>query len=262
MPPASTLRTQRTLAVPALATLVVVAALAMSGCERQQQAPRFVDIADAPRDQRGTPATRPEEWRLMFVDMETTGLVSGWHEMIDIGLVLTDLSGVPIDSLYLKVQPEHPERLSAHARELNGFDVQRWRNEGALRPSAVADSIILFRERAAAGKSVNLVSINVAFNTAFLDGLFRDSDRSWRELFYWQPLDVPSMAWALGYREVGRFTLPVALGVPGEPDDTRLQTGATGASLAARLYRAMHAERAAGGPVPAPVGGRAGLTPR
>jgi len=239
-----------------------VAALVLSGCGREQQAPRFVDIADAPRDQRGTAASRPEAWRLMFVDMETTGLVPGWHEPIDVGLVLTDLSGVPTDSLYLKVQPEHPERLSEHAHELNGFEVERWQREGALRPSAVADSIILFRERSAAGKSVALVSINVAFNTAFLDGLFRDSDRSWRELFFWQPLDVPSMAWALGHREVSRFTLPAALGVPGEPDDTLEQTGATGASLAARLYRALLAERASGGPGPTSVGGRASLTPR
>jgi len=245
-----------------LAILAIVVAVTAGGCDRPQRAPRFVDVADAPREMRGTPASRPDEWRLMFVDLETTGLVPGWHEMIDVGLVLTDLSGVPLDSLYLKIQPEHPERLSRRALELNGFDAGRWREQGALRPAAAADSIILFRERAAAGKSVTLISINVAFNAAFLDGLFRDSNRSWRELFHWQTLDVPSMAWALGYREVSRFTLPETLGVPDEPEDPLQQTGGTGASLATRLYRALLAEGASGAPGPTPVGGPASLTPR
>jgi len=243
-----------------LLAIAVVAAIA--GCGRSERAPRFVEIADAPRELLGTPATRPDDWRLMFVDMETTGLVAGWHEMIDVGLVLTDLAGVPIDSLYFKIQPEHPERLNARAGELNGFDAGRWRDAGALRPEAAADSIILFRERVASGKSVALVAINIAFDTAFLDVLFRDSDRSWRELFYWQVLDVPSMAWGLGHREVGRFALPVALGIPGESTDPHEQTGATGASLASRIYRALLAERASGASSTTPVGGPTGLTPR
>jgi hypothetical protein len=260
LPSTSLLRRMR--AAPMLGALVVAAALVADGCGRAERAPHFVDIADAPRELLGTPATRPEDWRLMFVDMETTGLVPGWHEMIDVGLVLTDLSGVPTDSLYLRIQPGHPERLSPRARELNGFDAPRWRREGALRPAAAADSIILFRERAAAGKSVALVAINIAFSTAFLDGLFRDSDRSWRELFYWQTLDVPSMAWALGHREVSRFVLPAVLGVPGEPEDTHQQTGGTGASLASGLYRALLAERASGARAPTSVDGHASLTPR
>lgn len=71
---------------------------------------------------RETPTANPAGWLLAFVDVETTGLVPGYHEMIDLGLVITDLDGVRIDSLFLRIQPEHPERLSEGAREVNAFD--------------------------------------------------------------------------------------------------------------------------------------------
>jgi hypothetical protein len=32
------------------------------------------------------PAEAPDQWLLAFVDVETTGLVPGYHEMIDIGV--------------------------------------------------------------------------------------------------------------------------------------------------------------------------------
>jgi hypothetical protein len=40
------------------------------------------------------PSEAPDEWLLAFVDVETTGLIPGYHEMIDIGIVMTDLDGV------------------------------------------------------------------------------------------------------------------------------------------------------------------------
>ena len=36
--------------------------------------------------QSGSPATDPDGWLLAFLDVETTGLVPGYHKMIDLGL--------------------------------------------------------------------------------------------------------------------------------------------------------------------------------
>ncbi|MDZ7797345.1 MAG: hypothetical protein U5N56_10030 [Candidatus Marinimicrobia bacterium] len=66
--------------------------------------------------------------------METTGLQPGYHEMIDIGLVITDVRGNIIDSLFLLIQPAHPERLQPGAYEVNAFDADIWRERGALLP--------------------------------------------------------------------------------------------------------------------------------
>jgi DNA polymerase III epsilon subunit-like protein len=206
-----------------------------------------VRAADEPRPVRGSPAEQPGDWLLAFVDVETTGLVPGWHEIVDIGLVITDLDGAPLDSLFLRIQPEHPERLSEGARAVNAFDAATWRSHGALAPAAAADSIVRFRKRVAGGREVLMVAYNCQFDTAFLDHLFRGSDRTWRELFHYFVLDVPSMAWALGHRELTGSALSAKLGVPDEPHVATEHTGVTGASLNARVYRALLARSPAAG---------------
>jgi len=70
----------------------------------------YAAIVGAPlaHAQSGSPAAAPDDWALAFLDVETTGLVPGYHEMIDLGLVMTDLDGGVIDSLFIRIQPEHP----------------------------------------------------------------------------------------------------------------------------------------------------------
>lgn len=203
------------------------------------QAPPYVDAAERAPVPRGTPAERPDEWLLAFIDVETTGLVPGYHEMIDLGLVLTDLDGMVRDTLFLRVQPRHPERLSDGARRVNGFDARRWEALGALTARAAVDSLARFHARAAAGKSVLLVAFNSQFDAAFLDHLFRESGGSWRELYHYFVLDLPSMAWSLGLRDLTNGALAARLGVADEPRVAAEHTGLTGAQLNARLYRAL-----------------------
>lgn len=211
-------------------------------------AARATDATEAPRFVSGTetapvalvaPAEDPDRWLLAFLDVETTGLVPGWHEMIDLGLVVTDLEGVPVDSLFLRIQPEHPERASEGAVAVNAFDPERWRALGALAPAAAVDSLVRFQRRVAGDRPVMLVAFNSWFDTAFLDHLFRRSDRSWRELYHYFVMDVPSMAWSLGLRGLTGSALSSALGVPDEPRVAEQHTGLTGARLNARLYRAL-----------------------
>jgi len=196
-----------------------------------------------------SPAANPDAWLLAFLDVETTGLVPGYHEMIDLGLVMTDLDGEPIDSLFLRIQPDHPERLSEGAREVNAFDPVRWRELGALSPAAAVDSLRDFHRRVAGTRSVLLVAFNSWFDAAFLDHLFRAAGGSWRELYHYFVLDIPSMAWALGYRDLTGAELSGRLGVADEPHVAEEHTGITGARLNARLYRAL---RRRGAPAPVP----------
>jgi DNA polymerase III alpha subunit (gram-positive type) len=208
------------------------------------QVPNYVTAAERPASPVGTPVVAPDRWLLAFVDVETTGLVPGYHEMIDLGLVLTDLDGNVRDSLFIRVQPRHPERLSDGAKRVNGFDASRWRSLSALEPRRAVDSLVAFHTRNAGGKAVMLVAFNSQFDTAFLDHLLRESDRSWRELFHYFVLDVPSMAWSLGYRDLTNGALAQRLNVPDEPRVAVEHTGLTGAMLNVRIYRALRqAER-------------------
>ncbi len=173
------------------------------------------------------------------MDVETTGLIPGYHEMIDIGIVMTDLDGVEKDALFLRIQPQHPERTDEGARAVNAFDVDRWVELGASSIPEAIDRITSFHSEVAGDKSVLMVAFNSHFDAAFLDHLFRAGDRSWRELYHYFILDVPSMAWSLGHRGLTGQSLAAALGVEDEPHTAELHTGITGARLNARLYRAL-----------------------
>ena len=189
--------------------------------------------------QSGLPATAPDEWVLAFLDVETTGLVPGYHEMIDLGLVMTDLEGEVIDSLFVRIRPEHPERLSEGARDVNAFDPKRWIELGALPPAAAIDTLRSFHHRVAGDRTVLLVAFNSWFDAAFMDHLVRSQESSWRNLYHYFVLDIPSMAWAMGYRDLTGVELSRRLGVVDEPHVAEQHTGITGAMLNVRLYQAL-----------------------
>lgn len=186
-----------------------------------------------------SPQESPGDWMLAFVDVETTGLVPGYHEMIDIGIVMSDLEGAEQDSLFIRIQPAYPERTQEGARAVNAFDEAKWKEVGALPVTDAVDRIVAFHHAVAGEKRVLMVAFNSHFDATFLDHLFRASDRSWRELYYYVMLDLPSMAWSLGYRGLTGQSLAEVLDVEDEPRIAEQHTGITGAQLNARLYRAL-----------------------
>ncbi|MDX1671432.1 MAG: 3'-5' exonuclease [Balneolaceae bacterium] len=198
-------------------------------------------------DEAGTPfqlfEIHPDHWQLVHIDVETTGLIPGYHEMIDIGIVLTDVKGNIGDSLFLRIQPDHPGRLSEGARQVNAFDVDRWKELGALQAGAAVDSIIEFHRRRTGEKRLMLVAHNSYFDAAFLDHFFRDADRSWRTLYHYYVLDISSMMWSLGFRNLTGDSLRALYKIPDEPQIPELHTGITGAMKNARTYQAIYQYR-------------------
>ncbi len=210
---------------------------------RGAELPTLAAVKEDASSPAGSPAQSPDAWLLAFVDVETTGLVPGWHEMIDIGVVLTELDGREVETFFQRIQPRHPERLSEGARRVNAFDAERWRELGAVDAAQAVELLRAFHARVAQGRGVMLVAFNSQFDAAFLDHLFRGADANWRELFHYFVLDVPSMAWALGLRGLTGQALADALQIPDEPRVAKDHTGLTGARLNARLYRALEARR-------------------
>jgi DNA polymerase III epsilon subunit-like protein len=198
----------------------------------------------------GSPAQADGDWMLAFIDVETTGLVPGWHEMIDIGVVMAELDGREVDALHLYIQPAHPERLAEGARRVNAFDPARWREHGALDGGDAVARLREFHQRVAGERPVLFVAFNSQFDAAFLQHLFAESGGSWRELYHYFVLDIPSMAWGLGLRDLTGAALAARLGVDDEPRVAEVHTGLTGAQLNARLYRALESRRARLGSAP------------
>jgi hypothetical protein len=159
--------------------------------------------------------------------------------MIDVGIVMTDLEGELIDSLFLRIQPDHPERLSPGAFAVNAYETKKWESMGALSISAAVDSIIAFHYSVADGRNTLLAAYNCQFDAAFLDHLFRSAGKTWRELYYYYVLDIPSMAWGLGFRDLTSKTLMQQYNIADEPHVATLHTGITGAMKNVRVYRAL-----------------------
>lgn len=230
--------------LPALALLSALAACRAEEVKIgaiESSPPAYVAAVDAAVPTASVPADEPDQWLLAHLDVETTGLVAGYHEMIDAGFVITDLDGNVVDSLHIRIRPEHPERLSAGAAKMNGFDAAKWKQLGALNTRQAVDTIIAFNKRAAGDKHVLLVAFNSQFDAGFLDALMHREGHSWRELFHYFVLDIPSMAWSLGYRDLTGAALAKQLKLPDEPRVAEDHTGITGAMLNVRIYKALRA---------------------
>ena len=189
------------------------------------------------------PNEDPDAWLLAFVDVETTGLIPGHHEMIDIGIVMTDLDGTDLGELFIRIQPEFPERTDEGARAVNAFDADRWRELQALSKIEAIEAMLAFHNDIAGDRNVLMVAFNSHFDTAFLDHLYRSQDRSWRELYHYFVLDLPSMAWSLGFHGLTGSSVSSMLDIEDEPHVAELHTGITGARLNARIYRGLLARK-------------------
>lgn len=182
---------------------------------------------------------------LAHVDIETTGLDPRRHEMIDIGMIYTDLDGNEIDRLYVRILPPHPERLDPGARAVNGFDPAYWRAHGAVDEAEAVRRILAFHARASAGRQIIFTAYNVWFDQSFLDALLRRHGAAWRDLYHYHVLDIPSIAWGEGFEQLNGTALSAALGLPDETRVPAEHTGLTGAAFNVEVYKALLARRAA-----------------
>jgi DNA polymerase III alpha subunit (gram-positive type) len=216
--------------------LIILMPLLMTACG--PNAEKLLEKMERPQPQ-FLPGEAPEQWLLAHLDVETTGLLPGFHEMIDLGIVYTDLEGQILDSLFIRIQPEHPERLSEGAYQVNAFNPDVWKHKGAVSPKKAVKTLMAFHEEKAAGRSVLLVAYNSHFDLAFIDHLFRQAGHSWRELYHYFVLDIPSMAWSMGYRNLTGSALATALGIPDETYVPHLHTGITGAMFNVQVYQVL-----------------------
>ncbi len=206
---------------------------------RGEELPAFIAAMEGSPVPALSPARAPQEWILAHVDVETTGLVPGYHEMIDIGIVMTDLEGLELDRLFLRIMPDYPERAAPGAVAVNGFSVELWKERGTISTGEAVERMIAFHNRVADGRNALFVGYNAWFDISFVDHLFRASGKTWRELYHYFILDLPSMAWSLGVRDLFGGELSQKLKIEPETSDPLKHTGITGAESNVNVYRAV-----------------------
>jgi len=239
-------------------SILLVAGVAMGAClglagvevfarPHTHEPPAFSVIARFVQDngrQGESPSRAPDKWVMAHLDVETTGLMAGHHEVVDIGIVYTSLDGEPIDRWYRRVMPKHPERASPEAAKINGFDPKVWQELGAIEPSRAVEELLTFERTRFTGKRLIRVAYNSKFDAAFMDHLLREHGAALdqpNQSYYW--LDIPSMAWMMGYRSLEHGDLGEELGVEGKSRVPLEHTGLGCAEYNVRVYRALLAVR-------------------
>ena len=184
------------------------------------------------------PEAAPGDWVMAHLDVETTGLVAGYNEIVDVGIVYTTVDGEILEKWHRRLMPRHPERTHPEASKINGFEPAVWKKLGAVDAKAAVDTLLAFERSRFAGKRLVRVAYNSKFDAAFMDDLFKQADAAFDQpnySYYW--LDVPSMAWLLGYRPLEHGDLAVELGVQGTSDVPLEHTGLGCAEYNVRVYR-------------------------
>lgn len=107
---------------------------------------------------------------LAAVDIETTGLLDAYHDIVQVAVLPLDhnLDPLSIAPFYMDIRPDHPERADPKAMQVNGLDL----GELALAPDKfeVADAFDDWFERLNLGVFKKLIYLtqNAPFDISFM----------------------------------------------------------------------------------------------
>lgn len=148
---------------------------------------------------------------LAITDLETTGDVPGVHEIIEIGLVVCHPETFEIlDTLNVKVKPQHIENAIPKALERNGYKEENWTNAGSLK-----EAMEIYSKKTEGGV---FYAYNVTFDWGFILEAFKQTGI--KDGMDFHRFDIMSMAFGKFKNASGGVSLNNAsklLGIPEEP---------------------------------------------
>jgi DNA polymerase III epsilon subunit-like protein len=168
---------------------------------------------------------------LCFLDIETTGPVFGYHEVIEIGAIRTSHDTKKILGEYeVKIVPEYPQRATLFALELNGFSVESWQSAQPVREAVTGLSKLT--------RSAVAVCHNPSFDRAFIQLMANAVGVELNLDYHW--IGTESLAWcSYKHGELNGLQLAdlcAAFGIDEEPIPHRALEGAR---TCLRVYRAL-----------------------
>ena len=158
---------------------------------------------------------------IAITDVETTGLDSAIHEIIEIGLVLVNQETLEIvDTLDIKVRPECLETASEFSLQLNGYNEREWQNALSLH-----EAMSLYSEKT---KDAIFCAHNITFDWSFISEAFKKINI--KNSMEYHRLDLFTMSW-LKLKDSGLESFHLKdiakyLGIPEEPMPHRAINGA------------------------------------
>lgn len=127
--------------------------------------------------------------RLAFIDIETTGVIPGKHEIIELACVLVDEDGVGgfklVDEFEMKVKPTHLETAQEDALRINGYNDGDW-----LFAYSLAEAMGHLAKKC---DGAVMVAQNVSFDYSFIERALYTTGVS--DPFFYAKLDTIPMAY-------------------------------------------------------------------
>ena len=166
---------------------------------------------------------------IAITDVETTGLDAVKHEILEIGLVLVDQrTDEVIDTLNIKVKPEHIETADPNALKINGYDPENWQNAVSL-----LEAMTLYSQKA---KNAIFCSHNVTFDWSFIAEAFKKAGQ--QSPLDYHRLDLFTLIWAKTKgSKIGGFSLSKVAQFLGLPEEPLPHRAINGARTALEIYK-------------------------
>jgi len=165
---------------------------------------------------------------IAFTDTETTGLEAGFHEIVEIGLVVADRETLRIvDTFDTKIKPKHIERASPKALQVNGYNEEEWQNAPDLKWAMKEFGL----------KTIGSIMCaqNITFDYNFIRESFKQTGI--KDLMSYHRIDLFTLSWVvLKDKGITRFSLKEVckfIGVEEEPDP---HVAINGAMAAYQVY--------------------------
>jgi DNA polymerase III epsilon subunit-like protein len=193
---------------------------------------------------------------LCAIDVETTGRIAGYHEVIQIGVVplTSSIEPVPdINPFYIDIAPQHPERCEDEAQTVHGLDIEYLMNNcpDAWRVADLFDE--WFQDLPLPfDRRIAPLAHNWGFERGFLINWL--GMESFNQFFHYHPRD--SMLFALSINDAANYHgLPTPFPYPGLKamskrygiENPKPHDALCDALTEAKVYKAMIASFGAGG---------------
>jgi DNA polymerase-3 subunit epsilon len=133
--------------------------------------------------------------KLGFVDVETTGLEPGYHEIVEVAVVVVDPVTDHMTSFNARILPMYEIRAEPKALEVNGYSSERWHNGNI----PLINRYEAMRGVARMLKGCKFVAHSAGFDHAFLNAEMKRMELPPLEVNH-HLLDTKSMAWPLYQR--------------------------------------------------------------
>lgn len=174
---------------------------------------------------------------LCFLDVETTGPLFGFHEIIEIGAIRATSDGREVEGTWnARLRPRHPERITVRAREVNGFSEREW--SAAKEPSKG-----LWSEFVDFVEGCIPVAHNPSFDRAFITlGAAAEGIVDLKLDYHW--IGTESLAWPFYLSgELQEMSLGAICDLLGLPREAEPHRAINGAMTCNRVYRALTARQ-------------------